>query len=145
MGLTVWKGTKVRRSDVTVAKNYLNPEELDQLNRIVEMYLIYAEDQAKRRQEVFMRDWRKKLDAFLHFNERDILHNAGKVTKEVADKLALGHYETFNEKRLVLEAETEAFADDRELQQITKSVEHRKGRKAAHARPGSDKKLEKKK
>ncbi len=73
MGLASWAGSKVRRKDVTVAKNYLNKDELDNLNRIVVMYLDYAEDQARRRKEIYMNDWRKKLDAFLQFNERDIL------------------------------------------------------------------------
>ena len=82
MGLTSWKGVKVRKGDGTIAKNYLNHNEMEQLNRIVEMYLNYAEDQAKHRRQVFMRDWRKKLDAFLQFNERDILTNAGKVARK---------------------------------------------------------------
>lgn len=115
MGLTSWKGTKVRRADVIIAKNYLDAEELDQLNRIVEMYLNYAEDQARRRQQIFMREWRQKLDAFLKFNERDILHSAGKVSKEVAEKLALEQYDAFNQNRLALESEAEALADDKEL------------------------------
>lgn len=85
MGLTTWKGAKVRRTDVTVAKNYLREGEIQELNRIVTMYLDYAEDQARRRKVLYMRDWREKLDAFLQFNERDILTNAGKVAKEVAD------------------------------------------------------------
>ena len=78
--MTSWHGIKVRRADVTIAKNYLNEEELSQLNRIVTMYLDYAEDQARHRKQIFMKDWREKLDAFLKFNERDILTNAGKVT-----------------------------------------------------------------
>ena len=126
MGLTSWKGAKVRRGDVTIAKNYLNHNEIEHLNRIVEMYLNYAEDQAKRRRQVFMRDWRKKLDAFLKFNERDILTNAGKVTKEIADKLALEHYEVFDRNRLAIEAEEEAFADDEELKKIESAIESRK-------------------
>jgi len=89
MGLTSWKSAKVRKQDVVIAKNYLNEDEIKGLNRIVTMYLDYAEDQAKRHRQIFMRNWREKLDAFLKFNERDILENAGKVTKEVADKLAL--------------------------------------------------------
>jgi hypothetical protein len=84
MGLTAWSGAKLRRQDVTVAKNYLRENELGELNRIVTMYLDYAEDQAKRRRAVHMRDWREKLDAFQEFNERDILQNAGKVSMEVA-------------------------------------------------------------
>ena len=126
MGLTSWKGAKVRRGDVTIAKNYLNQNEIEHLNRIVEMYLNYAEDQAKHRRQVFMRDWRKKLDAFLQFNERDILTNAGKVTKEVANKLALGHYEIFNRNRLAIEAEEEALADDEELKKIESAIERKK-------------------
>jgi hypothetical protein len=126
MGLTSWKGAKVRKEDVTIAKNYLNHDEIDHLNRIVEMYLNYAEDQAKRRRQVFMRDWREKLDTFLQFNERDILTNAGKVTKEIADKLALEQYETFHRNRLMTEAEEEALADDEELRNIESSIENRK-------------------
>jgi hypothetical protein len=115
MGLTSWKGTKVRRGDVTIAKNYLNADEIEWLNRIVTMYLDYAEDQAKRHRQIFMRDWRKKLDAFLQFNERDILTNAGKVSKAVAEQLALEQYDIFQQHRLATEAKVEAFADDVEL------------------------------
>ena len=115
MGLTSWKGAKVRGGDVTIAKNYLNAEEIEGLNRIVTMYLDYAEDQAKRHRQIFMRDWRKKLDAFLQFNERDILTNAGKVSKVVADQLALEQYDIFHQHRLMVEAEREALADDAEL------------------------------
>ncbi len=126
MGLTSWKGSKVRRGDVTIAKNYLNQDELEQLNRIVEMYLNYAEDQAKRRRQVFMRDWRKKLDAFLQLNEREILADAGKVAKEIADKLALDQYDIFNHNRLVIEAKEEALADDEELKHIESAIENKK-------------------
>jgi len=120
MGLTAWKGAKVRKGDVTIAKNYLNSVEMEGLNRIVSMYLDYAEDQAKRHRQIFMRDWRAKLDAFLQFNERDILTNAGKVSKAVADQLALEQYEQFNHHRLVDEAEQEALLDDAELGKFLK-------------------------
>ncbi len=115
MGLTSWKGAKVRKGDVSIAKNYLNANEIDGLNRIVTMYLDYAEDQANRHRQIFMRDWRKKLDAFLQFNERDILTNAGKVSKAVADQLALEQYTIFHQHRLSKEAEQEMIADDAEL------------------------------
>ena len=115
MGLTSWKGIKVRKGDVTIAKNYLNANELEGLNRIVTMYLDYAEDQAKRHRQIFMRDWRKKLDAFLQFNERDILTNAGQVSKAVADQLAIKQYEIFRQHRLAEEAQQESLADDAEL------------------------------
>ena len=133
MGLTSWKGVKMRQGDVTIAKNYLNEKEMEQLNRIVTMYLDYAEDQAKRHRQIFMRDWRKKLDAFLKFNERDILEHAGTVTKEVADALALGHYEVFHKHRLKSEAEAETLADDEALkeieQKVAKYLPKKKGRK----------------
>ncbi|WP_121641068.1 virulence RhuM family protein [Virgibacillus sp. Bac330] len=100
MGLTAWKGDKVRKTDVTVAKNYLTEKELKSLNRIVTMYLDYAEDQAERQQPMHMNDWIDKLNAFLQFNEREILENAGRISKAVADKLAIQEYETFNQHRL---------------------------------------------
>lgn len=100
MGLTSWKGDKVRKRDVTVAKNYLSEKELKSLNRIVTMYLDYAEDQAERQRPMYMKDWIDKLNAFLQFNERDILENAGKVSKVVADKIANQEYEKFNQHRI---------------------------------------------
>ena len=122
MGLTSWYGSKVRKRDVTTAKNYYNKEELDNLNRIVTMYLDYAEDQAKRHKQVYMKQWREKLDAFLQFNEREILHNAGKVKKIVADKLAIEQYEEFNRARLTREAEQEDKEDFKQLEELEKSV-----------------------
>ncbi|MGD9488160.1 MAG: virulence RhuM family protein [Calditrichaceae bacterium] len=100
MGLTSWKGEKVRKGDVAIAKNYLNVEELDALNRVVSMYLDFAEDQAKRHKQVFMRDWREKLDSFLQFNERNILTHAGTISHELATAKAEGEYEKFNLKRI---------------------------------------------
>lgn len=118
MGLTSWKGAKVRRGDVSIAKNYLDASEIEGLNRIVTMYLDYAEDQAKRHRQIFMRDWRAKLDAFLQFNERDILKHPGKVSKAVADQLALEQYEIFHQHRLAEEARDETLADDAELKRF---------------------------
>lgn len=100
MGLTTWKGDKVRKQDVTVAKNYLTQEEISDLNRIVTMYLDYAESQAKKQKPMYMKDWVEKLDAFLEFNEHEILKNAGKVSKHVADQLAFEQYEIFHQQRL---------------------------------------------
>jgi hypothetical protein len=95
MGLTSWKGAKVRRPDVIIAKNYLTEKELTALNRIVTMYLDYAEDQAERYQPMFMRDWVEKLNAFLQFNKREVLEHPGKVSAEVAKKLAIDEYDKF--------------------------------------------------
>lgn len=100
MGLTTWDGDKVRKKDVTISKNYLQKEELDILNRIVSMYLDYAELQAKNHRQMFMKDWREKLDAFLQFNNQDILQNAGRISKKVADKLAMDKYDVFHKNRL---------------------------------------------
>ncbi len=105
MGLTNWQGGKVRKKDVSVAKNYLNEAELRSLNRIVTMYLDYAEDQAERRQTMTMQDWAEKLDTFLQFNEREVLENAGTVTHAVAKALAEAEYEKFNRARLAAEAQ----------------------------------------
>lgn len=101
MGLTSWKGEKVRKQDITVAKNYLTESEMKSLNRIVTMYLDYAEDQAERNRPMYMKDWVDKLNAFLTFNERDILENAGSVAKAVADQLASNEYEKYNQHRLL--------------------------------------------
>ncbi|NGX59521.1 MAG: hypothetical protein KR126chlam3_00673 [Chlamydiae bacterium] len=111
MGLTSWKGNRVRQHDVTIAKNYLNQSEIKELNEIVVMYLDYAENQAKRRKTITMAEWEDKLDAFLSFNEKDLLKSAGRVSAEVAEKLALERYEQFDEKRR-LEERKKADAED---------------------------------
>lgn len=102
MGLTSWRRGpqgKILPSDVTIAKNYLDKKELDHLNRIVTMYLDFAELQAVRQNAMFMKDWIVKLDAFLKFSEYEILTNAGKISHEVARALAMQEYETFRKKQ----------------------------------------------
>jgi len=100
MGLTSWKGAKVRQSDVVVAKNYLLQEEIVQLNRLVTMWLDYAEDQASRRRHVYMKDWREKLDAFLQFNQRSILEHSGHISMEEARRQAEEQYRIFSQRRI---------------------------------------------
>ena len=98
MGLTSWRKSpqgKIMPSDTIIAKNYLNKKELDYLNRIVTMYLDYAELQAVRKKSMYMKDWTKKLNAFLKFSEYEILTNAGKISHKVAEVLALEEYEKF--------------------------------------------------
>jgi len=98
MGLTTWKKApngKILKSDVIVAKNYLAQNEIKSLNRIVTMYLDYAEDQAERNIPMTMKDWSQKLNAFLQFNERDILQNAGKVTAQIAKEFAISEFEKY--------------------------------------------------
>ena len=102
MGLTTWKNApdgKILKSDVTISKNYLNQEEMSGLNDIVNMYLDYAENQAKRNKLMSMKDWVNKLDAFLNFNEYDILNNSGIISRTVADKLAHKEYEIYRIKQ----------------------------------------------
>jgi hypothetical protein len=98
MGLTTWKKApvgKILKSDVTIAKNYLNEDEIKSLNRIVTMYLDYAEDQATKGIPVTMKDWATKLDAFLRFNDKDVLENAGKITAEIAKQFAENEFEKY--------------------------------------------------
>ncbi len=134
MGLTAWKGTVVRKGDVTIAKNYLSEPEITQLNRIVTMFLDYAEDQAQRRKQVFMRDWRLKLDDFLRFNERQVLTDAGAVSREDADRHARGQYTLFEQRRrqeIETKAEAEFAAGITQLEHQVKSITppKRKGKK----------------
>jgi len=98
MGLTHWKNApkgSIRKSDISIAKNYLDEKELDGLNRIVSMYLDFAEMQAQKGVVMSMKDWVEKLDAFLKFNERDVLLNQGLVSHDVAVSLAEKEYEKY--------------------------------------------------
>ncbi len=100
MGLTNYRGSKVRKQDVIIAKNYMNEKELAELNNLVEQYLIFAQGQAMRRIPMYMSDWIKKLDAFLNINERKILDHAGKISHELAKQLAESEYEKYHLKQL---------------------------------------------
>lgn len=125
MGLTTWKYSpkgKIRETDVVIAKNYLDENELDMLNRIVTMYLDYAEMQAKRGIIMYMKDWVEKLDSFLKFNEQDILTNAGTISREVAEALALGEYEKY---RIIRDRLMESDFD-REVQKLLKTYKKKK-------------------
>lgn len=126
MGLTSFKGSRVRQGDVTVAKNYLQQPEIDTLNRIVVMYLDYAEDMAHRRKAMAMHEWEDKLDAFLQFNEREVLTHAGKVSAQVAEQLALERYAEFETRRRDAERLAADADDVHALEQIERQLE-RKG------------------
>ncbi len=100
MGLTSWKnapGSSIRKPDVSIARNYVNEEELDGLNRIVTMYLDYAEMQARNRKVLHMQDWIQKLDAFLQFNEREFLDNPGKIIAEITRQFAETEFEKYRD------------------------------------------------
>ncbi|MBK6744668.1 MAG: virulence RhuM family protein [Hydrogenophilales bacterium] len=127
MGLTSSKSGVVRKADVTVAKNYLLEPEIGELNRIVVMWLDFAEDQARRRKEVFLKDWGEKLDAFLKFNDRQVLPDIGSVSKLEADAHAETEYARFAaRRRALLEAEGEAQRVGALEQMASKLPKHKK-------------------
>lgn len=124
MGLTSFKGTEVLKSDVTIAKNYLTEPEIRGLNRIVNMWLDFAEDQAQRRKQVFLQDWTTKLDQFLEFNDRDILIGAGNISKKQADEKAKLEYDQFAIARRQLKESIGERNDFYTLENILKDKRH---------------------
>ena len=121
MGLTTWRnapGGPIRKADVTVAKNYLTEQEIRALNRIVTMYLDFAEDQAGRRNPMHMAEWAERLDAFLAFNERNVLTHAGKVSHELAEQRAHAEFETYDAERRRLEAAQPTSYFDRAVEEV---------------------------
>lgn len=128
MGLTTWKNSPhgpIRKQDVSIAKNYLNEEELAALNRTVGMYLDYAEDQALSRKPMHMADWVGKLDGFLRFNEKNILAHAGKISHQLALEHAEGEFEKFENQRHRIEA-VEPTSD---FDKIAKKITAKKAKK----------------
>lgn len=105
MGLTAFEGAKVRKKDVDIAKNYLNEEEMSELNRVVTMYLDFAEDQARRHIPMYMKDWEEKLNSFLNMTGREVLSGAGHVSADQAKKYALKQYEIYDEHRSQMQEE----------------------------------------
>jgi hypothetical protein len=119
MGLTTWKGKAVLKTDVVVAKNYLHEDEISELNRIVVMFLDFAEDQARRRKQLFLKDWETRLDDFLRFNDRSVLPNAGRMSRKAADGKATAEYEQFAARR---RKSIEAQAESDTLKQLEEAV-----------------------
>jgi hypothetical protein len=133
MGLTASKSGVVRKGDVTVAKNYLREAEINELNRIVVMFLDFAEDQARRRRQIFLHNWQTRLDDFLRLNERTILPDAGKVSRQHADGIAEQEYDRFAARRRA-QLEDEAEADTlKQLEDEVKKLPAAK--KPRHPRP----------
>ncbi len=129
MGLTAWRGGVVRKADVAVAKNYLNEEEITELNRVVVMFLDYAEDQARRRKQIFLKDWRERLDDFLRFNERNVLPDAGTVSRDEAEHRASEQYALFEERRRLAAEESGEEETIRMIEQAAKQAVKRRTRK----------------
>lgn len=126
MGITTIDKNSIKSSDVTVAKNYLSEQEIDELNRIVVMWLDYAEDQAKRKHQVFLKDWENKLDSFLEFNERDVLQNFGKISKKDADKKAKDEYKKFSAQRRVEKEEQGRIENIKALEDVASMIKEKK-------------------
>ncbi len=122
MGLTTWSGKRVRKQDVVTAKNYLNEDEVSELNRLVTMFLDFAEDRAKRRQQITMNEWVTQTDRFLDFNERQVLTGAGKVTHEGMKQIAHDRFDTFDAARRQAETEAAEREHIEELGKIEKDV-----------------------
>ena len=111
MGLTTWKGSIVRKGDVIIAKNYLHGEEIESLNRLVDIFLTSAEERVKGRRDLTLDYWRKNVDSLLTFQEKDILQGAGSITNYEAEETAKQVYDVFNARRKQLDAQA-ADADD---------------------------------
>jgi hypothetical protein len=119
MALTAWTGDRVRKTDVIVSKNYLDAQEIEQLNRLTTMFLDFAEERASRRQETRMADWIAQTDRFLAFNEREVLRGKGRMSHEQMAEIAHARFEAFNAERRgaeAIEAEQEADQDLVELE-----------------------------
>jgi hypothetical protein len=115
MNLLSFKGDRVRKADVVIAKNYLNAEELDQLNRLVSMFLDFAELRAEQREHIKLEDWRQYIDSFMAFNEQPLLRSAGTVSHEQMKHVAHERYDEFDQKRRSAEA---LAADTQELKEL---------------------------
>lgn len=116
MGLTNWEGKIVRKGDIYVAKNYLEKDELDSLNRLVTIFLEMAELRVKNRQDIDMKYWRENVDEIIQFNERELLENKGKISNKEMEKMVRKRYEAFNKKRKKVEARLADVEDIRELE-----------------------------
>jgi hypothetical protein len=126
MGLTSWSGDKVRKSDVAIAKNYLNEDEITALNLLVEQFLAFAEAQAQQRKVMYMQDWIKRLNDILTINEREVLEHAGRIRKELADEMAEREYEQFKAQQQALEQAESLEQLERHLKKIDSSNKKRK-------------------
>jgi hypothetical protein len=126
MALTTWKGSRVRKQDVIIAKNYLSADEVDTLNRLVVIFLEQAELRARERKDLTLDYWRQNVDRLLEFSERPVLQNAGNISTEQMKKVANERYEAFDANRRRIEAEAADEEDMRELEAIEKQVEREK-------------------
>ena len=130
MGLTTWKGSIVRKGDVIIAKNYLHDDEIESLNRLVDIFLTSAEERVKNRRDLTLDYWRKNVDNLLTFQDKDILQDTGSITNYEAEKTVKQIYDVFNNKRKQLEAQTADAEDLKMLEDLEKKIvaENKKGK-----------------
>ena len=122
MGLTTWKGSIVRKGDVIIAKNYLQKEEIDSLNRLVDIFLTSAEERVKGRKDLTLDYWRKNVDNLLSFQEKDILQGHGSISNEEAESIVRQVYDSFKTKRKQLDAHIADEEDLKMLEDLEKSI-----------------------
>ena len=127
MGLTTWKGNIVRKGDVIIAKNYLHNDEIDSLNRLVDIFLTSAEERVKGRRDLTLDYWRKSVDNLLTFQEKAILQRRGSVSNEEAESIARDRYDLFNAKRKQLDIQVADTEDIKMLEDLFKRTYSRKG------------------
>lgn len=125
MALTSWSGSRVRKQDVIVAKNYLTADEIDTLNRLVVIFLEQAELRVKQQKELTLDFWRNNVDRMLAFNDQAILDGAGSVSRENMEKIARERYEFFDQQRRIAEAEAADAADLKEIEQLEQDLKHK--------------------
>ncbi len=126
MGLTTWKGSIVRKGDVIIAKNYLQRDEIDSLNRLVDIFLTSAEERVKSRRDLTLDYWRRNVESLLSFQEKDILQGRGAITNEEAEEIVHQRYDTFNARRKQLNALDADAEDIKMLEDLEKSITGRR-------------------
>jgi hypothetical protein len=127
MALTNWSGSRVRKHDVIVAKNYLSADEVDTLNRLVVIFLEQAELRVKERKQLTLDYWRQNVDRLLDFNEKAVLTHAGSISRETMERIARERFDAFDENRRLTEARQADVEEIEELARIEKQLEHKKG------------------
>ncbi|MGG5152529.1 virulence RhuM family protein [Alcaligenes aquatilis] len=125
MALTSWSGSRVRKQDVIVAKNYLTADEIDTLNRLVVIFLEQAELRIKQQKELTLDFWRNNIDRMLAFNDQAVLDGAGSASRENMEKIARERYEVFDQQRRIAEAEAADAADLKEIEQLEQDLKHK--------------------
>ena len=122
MGLTTWKGSIVRKGDVIIAKNYLHTDEIESLDRLVDIFLTSAEERVKGRRDLTLDYWRKNVDNLLSFQEKDILQGKGSISNSEAEEIVRGVYDTFNAKRKQLDAQIADAEDLKMLEDLERNI-----------------------